>query len=108
MKLYSKYKVINKKKFRNASFISIFTMFLVVFFITFAFLKVYSENKVEYKRIIIEQGDTLWNIALEYNTNQNIRSYIHKIKSINNINNNYIYPGQIIYVPIISDINKCK
>lgn len=106
MTAFNKCKVIQKKRFLSFSFISIFTIFLIIFFIFFAFLKVYSEIKVEYERIIVEQGDTLWDIALEYNTNQDIRSYIHKIKSINNINKNYIYPGQIIYVPIISKCNK--
>lgn len=103
---FNKCKIINKKKFKNFSFISIFTMFLIIFFIFFAFLRVYSEIEVEYKRIVIRKGDTLWNIASEYNANQDIRSYIHKIKLINNINKEYIYPGQVIYVPIESKEHK--
>lgn len=58
-------------------------------------------QKREYDTIHISKGDTLWNIAKEYNTKKyDLRRVIHEIEITNNISNANIHPGDIIKIPI--------
>ncbi|GAB5565342.1 MAG: glucosaminidase domain-containing protein [Winogradskyella sp.] len=45
------------------------------------------------KRIIVEQGDTLYSLAKQYNTT------VDKIKSLNNMNSNDLVAGQELMIP---------
>ena len=48
----------------------------------------------------IVDGDTLWNLALEYMPDKyDVRQMVYEIKEINNLDNQHIYPGQIIKIP---------
>lgn len=49
-------------------------------------------KEIYYKSISIEQGDTLYSIAAEYNTS------VDEIKEINNLESNTIYAGEMIIV----------
>ena len=58
----------------------------------------YSKRYFEHS---IKEGDTLWNIALKYKTDDyDIRKMVYEIKSFNNLDTNYIFPGDIIKIPI--------
>lgn len=59
-----------------------------------------NEMNVEYQEEIytVQAGDTLWSIAEEYADNStDIRQYIHKIKTVNNIDST-LNVGQTIII----------
>lgn len=54
----------------------------------------------EHEEIQVLQGDTLWNIAIEYlSPGDDIREVVYDIKKLNNMDTGYIYPGDIIKMP---------
>lgn len=96
-----KYKVVNKKRF----FCFLTTVFVVLYvIIQFAFLptNIESKNSLEYITVVAKKGDTLWSVTQKNTANQNrdIRKSIYEISKINNIENNIIYEGQIIKIPV--------
>ena len=55
----------------------------------------------ETERVIVKNGDTLWNLAKKYyGTKTDLRKVIYEIKEINNMSNSDIRPGQQIKIPI--------
>lgn len=52
-----------------------------------------------YTTVIVEKGDTLWDLAEEYNKEGDIRQYIHRVEMANNITDSTIYEGEILRLP---------
>ncbi len=51
----------------------------------------------------IVEGDTLWNIALNYLPEKtDVRKMVYDIKEFNEMEDFYIYPGDRIKIPVIS------
>lgn len=80
---------------------------ITVFFITFAGFSLLSAGQAEasapvrYAKVVIQENDTLWNIASSYNPEQSdIRELVHEIYDFNNIDANNLQPGDIVYVPV--------
>lgn len=94
----------NKKKFRRAIFIVVLLCILGIIFLSNQTL---SHGEVKTKTIYIRSGETLWNIAqreIEDNNlfeNKSISEVIYNIKSINNLEDGYIYEGQKLIIPYI-------
>ena len=94
----------NKKKFKRAIFIVVFLSILGIILLSNQTL---SHGKVKTKTISVSNGETLWTIAgreLEENNfyeNKSIREVIYNIKSVNNLENSYIYEGQELIIPYI-------
>lgn len=62
-----------------------------------------SLTKPEYASIQIEYGDTLWDLASEYNQEgKDIRKFVYEICELNEISADSIYPGLNILIPIYS------
>lgn len=88
-----------------------FITFLIIVFLFLMILinialnndKVYSSTyRNQYKKIIVDRGDTLWTIAKNNKKNgEDIREIIHNIKEINDMDSVLIKPGDIIRVPIL-------
>lgn len=83
--------------------------FLVFFICMAALINVMAQGsdlnvKKQYKSILIDEGDTLWNIAEENNncdiSGVSISDYIEDIKSINNLNQDQITAGNYIIIPV--------
>jgi hypothetical protein len=54
-----------------------------------------------YVDVEVRSGDTLWRIAGAYNSeDKDIRQFIYEISEINDIKGGYIYPGDIIKIPV--------
>lgn len=101
------------KKRRSKINVNVFKLSFFAFVVIFAslatILSVTASNSVnnvekQYKSILIDEGDTLWNIAQEHN-NQTLScisnsEYIEDIMSINNISGDNITAGNYIIVPI--------
>lgn len=101
-----RYKIINKRRF----FIFITLVFAVIIIIALSVLSnnvVHSSiykieyNEIEYNEIEVVAGDTLWGIAAKYlPENTDIRKLVYEIKKFNKMDNYYIYPGNIIKIPV--------
>lgn len=60
-----------------------------------------STAKLQFKEVCADFGDTLWELACEYNSSEiDTRKLVENICKINNIENKVIYPGQLIKIPI--------
>ena len=46
----------------------------------------------------VQKGDSLWDIALKYDSN-NIENFLFKAKKLNNLQNSAIYENQILIIP---------
>ena len=46
----------------------------------------------------VQKGDSLWDIALKYDSND-IENYLFKAKKLNNLQNSAIYENQILIIP---------
>lgn len=97
-----RYRVINKKRFY------LFISTLLIILLT-AILLMTNSIKVhsvvfdqEYKEIQILHGDTLWSIAVENMPNDyDTRYLVYTLKEFNDLETAYIYPGDIIRIPIL-------
>lgn len=97
-----KYKIVNKTRFYL--FITlVFTLAAMTFVLLTSSIKAHSITlKENYHEFLVIEGDTLWNIALKYKPSKyDVRDMVFKIKELNNMDTSYIFPGEIIKIPII-------
>ncbi|MBU5437630.1 LysM peptidoglycan-binding domain-containing protein [Tissierella sp. MSJ-40] len=96
-----KYVIVNKRRF-YAFLISLLVVIAIIFLSLLSNNKAYSSNyKTAYIEVAIKEGDTLWNIALKHlQEKQDLRKLIFEIKQFNEMESSYIYPGDIIKIPI--------
>lgn len=60
-----------------------------------------SEMVQVYESVVIEEGDTLWDLALQYAPEeQDIRSYIQEVRELNRMTSDQIHAGQSIILPM--------
>ena len=63
-----------------------------------------SSSNVNYIEVEIKEGNTLWSVALKYMPkNYDVREMVFDIKKFNKIESSFIYPGDIIKIPIIKE-----
>lgn len=63
-------------------------------------LKSDSNNSSNKNQYIVQRGDTLYSLALKYNTT------VDKLRNLNNLNTNTLTIGQILVLPIETDIDE--
>ena len=97
-----------KKKYRIKSKLR-FTLFmtLMILFVlstvgtSFGAYNSQSLTKPVYSEILVQSGDTLWNLAQEFGPDgKDTRFIIHEIRRINDLQADSIYPGQKILIPV--------
>ena len=96
-----KYKIVNGKRF--FIFSTIFSILIILFIVSIIFRNTAhsTEYEAKYLEVIVEEGDTLWNIVTKYiPTTKNKQKTVFEINKLNNIGNNHIFPGDIIKIPI--------
>lgn len=96
-----RYVIINPRRF----FIFLTFVFMLISIILFIFInstKAHSSiYEVKYKEYYILEGDNLWDISSRnIPEGYDIRKMIYEIKKLNNMETGYIYPGDIIKIPI--------
>ena len=59
----------------------------------------------KFNRIRVSSGDTLWDIAKEYRTEEysDISSYIAEVREINHLSSNQITDGMYLCIPYYSE-----
>ncbi|MDQ0888690.1 hypothetical protein QFZ81_003778 [Paenibacillus sp. V4I9] len=51
-------------------------------------------------QIVIQRGDTLWDVASTHKKrDENVRSYMHKLKTINHLTTSSLKEGQVLLLP---------
>jgi len=94
-----RYKVVDRKRF----ICFLMLVLIAVSFTVLGFVNHSSANETtdhRYTEIIIEKGDTLWEIAKVYGSSEkDIREVIYDICRFNNIKASDLRPGQILYIP---------
>lgn len=97
----TRYKIVNKTRF----YLFIMTL-LIILATSILFLidrrEAYSSYyETKYEEFQVIQGDTLWDIAMIYlPPDEDIRKVVYDIKKFNDMSSGYIYPGDIIKIPL--------
>lgn len=99
MIILGKYKVVNTKRFKIFIFVTTFLISLL-FFITITTITAYPKEEVQYDYVCVKTGDTLWDIAQQYETDINLRCFIDLILKENSKSDCLIYPGDILKIPL--------
>lgn len=99
--MIKKYRVVSKIRFT----VFIALILLMIFIgLGIAFRPVYVEagsTEVKYETVMVESGDTLWDIANRYSDKTtDLRKFIYEITKLNNINGSELIPGQEIKIPL--------
>ncbi len=96
----------NNKGFRIYSWTR-FIIFVLIL-VTIAFLAgglvfkstVSGMEDTKYETVVVMAGDTLWDIADEYNDGIDVRNLVKEICSVNDISAGELYPGQTLKIPV--------
>lgn len=60
------------------------------------------DNNIEKEMVIIQAGDTLWQLATQYKPEKwDTRAFIQVIQEANNMKNSVIHAGEVIAIPIL-------
>lgn len=60
--------------------------------------------KENYHEFLVLEGDTLWNVALKHKPNKyDVRDMVCKIKELNNMETSYIFPGEVLKIPMMDN-----
>ncbi len=96
-----------KRKLNIARVVNaVLTLWFIISIVLIIFLsnKSYSYKEVEYKNIVVSEGETLWKIAKlekynnEYYKEYDIRDIVLEIKKLNNLESSTIYCNQILKI----------
>lgn len=96
-----RYKIVNKARF----YLFLISMFVIMVIGALSIDKVYgSIYEYDYDEVIIVEGDTLWDIALNYMPPKyDVREMIYIIREFNKMETSQIYAGDTIKIPYISE-----
>lgn len=73
---------------------------IILISLTWSQTKAEGKKEVQYQKVVIQTGDTLWKISQKYKSeSEDIRDYVALIQKINKIGS-IIYPGDTLLVPI--------
>ena len=93
------------KKFIRSIIILILIVLGIIFFSTKTSFSHNENTQMNYDTLIVMQGDTLWQIALNqqeknpYYENKDVRDIIQHIKNTNQLQNSSLKVGQTLKVP---------
>jgi nucleoid-associated protein YgaU len=93
-----------KSKFRFITFIVVTAFLTIGLFTAVTGLNVSTAlTKQDTVKVTVESGDTLWNIAKEYKSNNtDTRKAVYEICHVNDIDASDLTPGMVLVIP--SDI----
>jgi hypothetical protein len=66
----------------------------------FAAIVSYSPPELNYKTIVVSQGDTLWAIAKRVKSRTDPRKTIYQIRQLNDLESVNLRPGQTLIIPL--------
>ena len=79
-----------------------YAIFILIIFIILLItgFETYNRTNIIYTTYTVQQGDTIWDIAKQYNTYRDIRQMVYEIKRINNNDDSIIHAGDILLIPV--------
>ena len=78
--------------------VTVLVLVIMSFMVSFAFANQEHEETI---KIIVNSGETLWEIAGDNNPNkEDLRKLVHEIMELNNLKSGTIYAGQELLVPV--------
>ncbi|MGB7604421.1 MAG: LysM peptidoglycan-binding domain-containing protein [Lutisporaceae bacterium] len=96
-----KYRIVNKYRFFTTISLMLLLLFISMFFIVVNAKSTSTEILVP---IYVNEGDSLWKLADKYcDESKDIRSYIDRIITINNLSDSNIMPGELLMFPQIAE-----
>ncbi len=104
-KTYQKYRRHRKVKWRNV--ILLFIMICLV--LTVASIQAfggdsnnYEENGLGYAKVVVQSGDSLWNLIKKYNPDYvgNMEKIMWEVRCVNRISDANLQIGQVLLMPI--------
>jgi nucleoid-associated protein YgaU len=87
-------------KNRRRFYIFVIMVTIVISFSALAAAVNGADTGDEYISVIVESGDTLWDLAREYKSSGDLRQYIREVEKINNLTDSLIYEGDILKMPV--------
>ncbi len=96
---------------KNQKDITVFIMRIAMAFLLLIFIPLFSgimqtslkpasqPSGVIYERIVVQPGDTLWGLASGI-TDSDPNILVSQTINFNKLKNDYIQPGQVIYMPV--------
>ncbi len=91
----------NRRRKNNYILRLLIITFLILFIITTYVYKISGNKMIEYREITVEDGDSLWNIALKHSDGSNdLREIVYEIKKFNNLKDVVLQPGQKLKIPV--------
>ncbi len=94
-----KIKIVNKFRFTVALTIALLILCTAVFAL-FGGFKAYSKDVVDYTLHTVDNQETVWSIAQQYNKKgEDIRKTVYEIQKTNDIRENMIFVGQTLKIP---------
>ncbi len=92
--------IVNKMRFIFATMLALILLSIIFSYVTGNFMSVATTNQ-EYLEITVAPGDTLWEIASQYNYyDEDIRQVLYNIKKTNQMTSSTIYPGEVLIIPV--------
>lgn len=92
-----KYKIVNRYRFFILLSLVLIILFASMFFIV---VNAKSTSTVVLVPVYVCEGDNLWQLSTQYTDGKtDIRNYIDKVMTINNLSNANIKPGDLLMFP---------
>ena len=99
-KRHHRYRVVKPVRF----FIFVFMSIMIVSYAAFGLFNLstaQAESVTRYQRVVVQENDTLWDLAISYNPDvRDARNLVHEIYEVNDITASDLHPGDIIYIPV--------
>lgn len=96
-----KYKIVNRTRFYIFIMISIYIIFSTISFFRSFGTAESTISDLKYEEVYISNGDTVWDLALEYKPEKyDVRDLVAEIRDVNNIKDLNIKPGEVIKIPL--------
>ena len=92
-----KYRIVNKYRFFTILSLILILLFASMFFIV---VNAKSTSTVVLVPVYVSEGDSLWQLSTQHTDGKmDIRNYIDKVMTINNLSNANIKPGDLLMFP---------
>lgn len=93
-------KIKDKRKFERFITLSfIVVALLVFFFVNISNPKFVEGSSETMNSVIVKQGDTVWSIANNIDTDRDVRHVVDDILNLNDLDTSSVYPGDKLYIP---------
>ena len=92
------YRITSRTRFITFIAITII-LFTLIFNFMFKLSTAQSETEVQYIKVGVMSGDTLWSIAQEYMPDMDTREAVYIIKKVNGLDSNIITAGSVLDIP---------